>query len=102
MDYQHVLQFKGSSLGDYDSMVALEDDLIEALGGSADVDGHDIGSGETNIFIITSVPVQTFDRAKAVLERTGLLGALSAAYRPVSGNAFTVLWPHHQQEFSVA
>ena len=102
MTYQLVLQFKGSSLGDYDSMVSLEDDLIEALTGTAEVDGHDVGSGETNIFIITPAPLPTFERAKAVLERSGLLGAVSAAYRPLSGHTFTVLWPHHQKKFSVA
>jgi hypothetical protein len=44
----------------------------------------------------------TFERTKTVLERAGLLGVVSAAYRPVASNVFTVLWPHHQQVFSVA
>ena len=55
MQYQLVLQFSGDSLGDYDAMLALEDDLIQEFG-HADVDGHDIGSGETNIFLVTSEP----------------------------------------------
>ena len=54
MDYQLVLQFRGDSLGEFDAMVALEDELIERLGDSADVDGHDFGSGTGNIFIFTS------------------------------------------------
>jgi hypothetical protein len=43
--YQLALQFRGDSLADYDQMIALEDRLIEDLGRSAEVDGHDCGSG---------------------------------------------------------
>ena len=56
MQYQLTLQFRGDSLGDYDAMVALEDELTEQVGDSAEVDGHDCGSGETNIFIFTPDP----------------------------------------------
>jgi hypothetical protein len=102
MQFQLVLQFNGDSLSDYDAMVALEDELIQELGDTAEVDGHDIGSGQTNIFIVTSHPEITFCRAKAVLERSQLLGGVAAAYRPVAGQSFTVLWPAHRLEFSVA
>jgi hypothetical protein len=102
MQFQLVLQFNGDSLGDYDATVALEDELIQELGDTAEVDGHDIGAGETKIFIVTSQPEITFCRAKAVLDRSQLLGAVTAAYRPVAGQTFTVLWPAHRQEFSVA
>ena len=51
-----MLQFRGDSRGDYDSMIALEDELIAELQGLAKVDGHDMGSGEANIFILTSDP----------------------------------------------
>ena len=63
MQHQLVLQFNGDSFEDYDAMLALEDELIEALGDTADIDGHDIGAGETNIFIFTSAPEQTFQLA---------------------------------------
>lgn len=101
MQYQLVLQFSGDSLRDYGAMLALEDDLIQEFGDDG-VDGHDIGSGETNIFIVTSEPEIAFHRAKAVLERSQLLGAVVAAYRPVGAQTFTVLWPTHRQTFSVA
>src|SRR2546427_12694121 len=93
MDYQLVLQFRGDSLADYDAMVALEHDLIAELGDSADVDGHDVGSGETNIFIITAEPVRTFRASRVVLERNRCLGAVTAAYRSVDGEVYTVVWP---------
>jgi len=58
MDYQVVLQFRGDSPEDLDATVAMEDDLIEELGDSADVDGHDVGSGETNIFRGMTSPIR--------------------------------------------
>jgi len=103
MRYQLVLQFPGSSLADYDAMVALEDELIEVLGDSADVDGHDVGCGETNIFIFTSDPARTFQQARPVLERRQSLPAVTAASRQVDGDEYTVIWPEGStKEFSLA
>ena len=103
MQYQLTLQFRGASLGDYDAMVAMENELTEELGDSADVDGHDFGSGETNIFIFTSDPAATFHRVRPVLKRTQQLQAVTAAYREADGEHYTVLWPEgSQREFTVA
>ena len=101
--YQLVLQFRGDSLDDYDAMMALEDDLIAEFHGLAKVDGHDMGSGEVNIFILTNDPHAAFQRAKALLERRGSLHQGTAAYRPIDGDDYTVLWPEgSKQEFRVA
>ena len=54
-----VLQFRGGALADLDETAALEEDLIDVLGDSAEVDGHDVGSSETNIFIFSSDPADT-------------------------------------------
>jgi hypothetical protein len=103
MRYQLVLQFRGDSLADFDQMVALEDRLVEDLGDSADVDGHDCGSGETNIFIFTSDPAGTFWRIRQTLKQEGRLDAVTAAYREVDGEEYTLLWPEGTtQEFTVA
>jgi hypothetical protein len=83
-------------------MIALEDELIEKLGDSADVDGHDMGSGERNIFIFTSDPERTFSQARPVLERAGTLQSVTAAYRPVRGERYTVIWPEgSNKEFTI-
>ncbi len=50
MMYEPVPKFGADTLADFDAMVALEDRLIEDLGHSANVDGHDCGSGETKHF----------------------------------------------------
>jgi len=100
--YQLTLQFRGDSLDDYDAMIALEDELTEELGDSADVDGHDVGSGETNIFILTSDPAATFHRVRPLLERTQHLRSVTAAYRQVDEQCYTVIWPEgSEKEFTV-
>ena len=102
MPYQLVLQFKPDSLGDYDAMIAVEDQPIEELAGGAEVDGPDMGLGEANIFILAAHPQAAFKQAKTVLQRAQLLGSVSAAYRPIGSGAFTVIWPPLTREFTIA
>jgi hypothetical protein len=73
--YQIVLQLPGDSLANLDALVALEDQLIDELEGVAQVDGHDIGSNEGNIFIVTGKPIDTFARIRPLLEGRNLLRA---------------------------
>ena len=103
MKYHLTLQFHGDSLDDYDAMVALEDELTGELGDSADVDGHDVGSGETPIFIHTSDPAAPFQRVRPVLERPRHLQAVTAACREADGERYPVMWPEGSpREFRVA
>lgn len=98
MRYQLVLQFRGDSLSDYDALVVLENELIRDLGTTARVDGHDLGSGEANIFILTSDPHQTFRQAKSRLEGSGRLQNVKAAFREVGSDLLTVIWPEGSNE----
>ena len=103
MQYQLTLQFRGDALADYDAMAALEEQLATALGDSAEVDGHDCGSGETNIFILTPDAVSSFRSITPLLEHSGRLGSLTAAYRDSAGEDYTVIWPEGSQKvFTVA
>lgn len=103
MEFQLVVQFRGGNQVGYDVIVALEDELISALGESADVDGHDIGTDEENIFVITSDPSQTFRDIKTTIENAGLLQLATVAFRSVEGETFTVIWPENaEQQFHVA
>jgi hypothetical protein len=102
MDYQLVLQFHGDSLEDLDAAVALEDELGDVLGDTAEVDGHDTGFGETNIFIFTSDPAATFQQIKPLLAQAKRLDKLTAAYRETDGEDYTVIWPKgSRKEFQV-
>jgi hypothetical protein len=91
--YQLVLKCQGDPLADFERMVALMDALMNALGDSADVDGHHFGSSGTNIFIWTADPRATFERARPVLANRHQMDRLTAAYRAADGKHYTVIWP---------
>jgi hypothetical protein len=101
MRYQLVLQLAADTLTDYDVLVALESQLTDVLGNGA-VDGHDMGSGQANIFIHTAGPADTFRQLVPVLERGGHISRVTAAYRRMDGDRYHVLWPENlSRQFSV-
>ena len=102
MKYQLVLQWPASSIKDYDEMIRIENILIGALGDFAVVDGHDMGSGERNIFLDTDNPNQAFEKAQQVLELEHAIEGLRAAYRLFTEHDYTILWPPGLVSFSVA
>jgi hypothetical protein len=93
MDYQLVIKFWRKSLEDEAFLATIEGDLKEALGGAATLDGYDVSPKEINLFVITADPRHSFRRAKAVLERSGIVHGVSAAFRLVGGARFTSIWP---------
>ena len=98
MKYQLVLQFPGESLDDFDQLIKLEDNIAAILQQQADVDGHDFGSGEANIFILTNEPATVFERLVSLLETTSKPRLSAAAYRDFDGEDYTVLWPVGSQK----
>ncbi len=69
MRYQLVLQFPASSEEDFEWLVRVEDELINLFDSQHQVDGHDFGSGEMNIFIHTDLPREALEQAKVVLSK---------------------------------
>lgn len=65
-EFQLVLQLPGLSQSDFEDLIGLEMELRTAVGDLGLVDGHDMGVGEMNIFILTSKPIQVFERAKVI------------------------------------
>ncbi len=100
--YQLVLQFDAKSLKDYDRLVAFEDKLAVQLGNLADVDGHDFGSEEFNIFLLTHEPQSAFERAHAFWMTQEISNYMRAAYRKIEREDYVVLWPPDLTEFSVS
>ena len=98
MTYQLVVQLPFASIEDYDELVGLEDRIVDALGTLGDVDGHDAGTGEMNVFVLTDHPAAAFAR----IETLALPLGLKAAYREVGTEQFTVLHPPGLTEFAVA
>ena len=93
MDYQLVLQFDASSRQEHERLAMLEDDFVEQLEDSAEVDGHEVGDVAFHIFITTGSPAKTFDRLKPLLAERSLIHQVMAAYRHVDEDDYKILWP---------
>ena len=101
MKHQLVLQWPASSIKDYDTMIEVENALVEKLSEVNDVDGHDAGSGEVNIFIRTDDPKRAFNEVKAILGSRDFWVDARVAYREVAGSEYTILCPKDLTEFKV-
>ena len=101
MRYQLVLQFPSSSINEYDAFVEIEDLLAENLKSGSEIDGHDIGSDEFNIFILTDNPQESFGQVKTIVGGRPHWRGARVAYREVDGSRYTILWPNGLTEFSV-
>ena len=93
MRFQLVIQLPGDPAADLDALVALEDEITGRLGSGAEVDGHDIGASQGNIFVLTDSPEATFAEIRPLLSANGLLGVARIAYRNLEGEEYTILWP---------
>ena len=100
--YQLVVQVNGVGSEDFDWLVQWENDLAMQLPPSVDVDGHDFGSGEFNIFILTSDPTARFRKVQEFVAIRPLPNAMAAAYREIDSDEYIVLWPPHSPGFSIA
>ena len=101
MKYQLVLQWPAASIDDYDTMISVEDSLIKGLSDDDEVDGHDAGSGQVNIFILTDHPVRVFEDIEKILKDCGAWSDVRAAYREVEKSIYTTLWPRDLREFKI-
>jgi hypothetical protein len=97
-----VLQLPASSIKDYDAMIDLENRIVAGLGELGDVDGHDMGAGEMNIFIRTDHPKLAFEKIIKMLGTQDFMPEMRAAYRDVGGSDFTILYPPDLSHFSIA
>lgn len=101
MNYQLVIQFPETLPGGLDELIKIEDELVMEVT-NADVDGHDIGSGEMNIFILTENPLDTFEQTKNVLmKKNQLMSHASIAYRRLDEEDYICLWPEGIINFQV-
>lgn len=101
MRYQLVVQCEASA-GDFDRLVAFEEGIAVGLGDAAVVDGHDIGSGEFNVFVLTDDPYATFQRIQEALGNHPPPYPVKIAYRELRGEKYTILWPPDLSDFTIA
>jgi len=100
--YQLVFQLRGSSVLDFEEMIALEEELESAIGDLGNVDGHDLGQGEMNIFVHTASPVRLFETVRSLPLVARAMPRLKVAFRPLDGDAYEVLHPSGTYRFTVA
>ena len=103
MNYQLVIQFpiSDASADDFDRLIMIESELGLILRDKHQVDGHDIGSGEMNIFIHTNDPKEAFELAKNTLSEKDLETIL-VAYRDMKGSEYSLIWPESfDDEFKI-
>ena len=101
MKFQLVLQWPFASIKDYDTLIEIEEVLVGNLGKNSKIDGHDVGSGETNIFIHTDDSIAAFNEVKATLGSRDFWVNARVAYRELAGSEYTVLWPKDLSEFKI-
>ena len=100
MRFLLVLQSPGSTEDDYQALIDVEDEL-EGLLTASNIDGHDFGSGEMNIFVETDDPSHAFIEAQQVLSRHDRWSGVRAAFRSATGEDYTILWPPDLDSFEV-
>jgi len=101
VEQQLVLQLPVPTMADYDAVAALEEELGEALGDEAEVDGHEARRGLMYVFIWCHDAAETFEAVRPVVDDE-LLPELRAGWRHADTDAFEPLWPPGLDAFDVA
>ena len=100
--FQLVLQFAPWADADLEDLVRLEEQLSAVVPSDA-IDGHDLGSDEANIFILTEDPKSMLSACSPVIREAGLFWKFSAGCRAVDQDEYVRLWPAGDAStFSVA
>lgn len=91
--YQLVVQFPQDAFANFDAVVAFEDELISVLADRHEVDGHDIGSGEVNFFVLTDDPAAALSQITEARGDQLRQPLVRAAARPIDSEEYAILWP---------
>jgi hypothetical protein len=101
LEQQLVLQFDLSAPDDYDAVLAVEEQLVEALDDMAEVEGHNVGARSMHVFVWCDDADETFATVRGVVDPE-LLDHARAGWRQADEDAFTPLWPPGLDRFEVA
>jgi hypothetical protein len=86
-------------------LIELESLIDAGLGNLGEVDGHDMGCGEMNIFIYTDHPKLAFEQIKSSIGTNDLMPELKAAFRDalrdIGKDDFTILFPTGHSQFTI-
>jgi hypothetical protein len=101
LEQQLVLQFDLSAPDDFDAVLAVEEQLTEALEGMAEVEGHNVGTRMMHVLIWCDEADETFASVRDVVD-TDLLDHARAGWRHADDETFTPLWPPGLERFDVS
>jgi hypothetical protein len=87
---------------EYAELVCIEEHVTQALGDLGKIDGHDTGSGEMNLVIVTQKPIDALAALRGLAEIPDAKPELKAAYRQVGTEDFEVLYPEGSFRFHIA
>src|SRR5262245_23254635 len=92
---QLIVQFACTQISDYDRFMQVEETLIQAFSQNdyAEVDGHDVGQGRFNIYILPKGawgPV--IERVEAFLKLRGVLNE-ALIVKQLESEKYIVVWP---------
>lgn len=97
-----VLQLPANSLKDYDTLIKLENAIAAGLENLGEIDGHDSGVGEMNIFVHTDHPKLAFERIRSLIGTKDYMPNLKVAFRDIGKDNFTIIFPADLEHFSIA
>ena len=98
--YRLVIQVPIETTGDFDRLIEAEERIDALLKDLGQVDGHQTGTGEGNLFINTDTPELTLQKALPCLDEK-LRDLAKVAYREREGETYILLWPPGLKEFRV-
>ncbi|MGC4089427.1 MAG: hypothetical protein QM756_16370 [Polyangiaceae bacterium] len=101
MKYMLVLQWPALGLQSLDALVEIEDTLRGSLARGHAVDGHDMGTGEANIFIVTKNPRAAFSSVRDILSGNDCWRLMRSGYRSLKTDEYSPLWPEALDVFDV-
>ncbi len=102
MKYQLIIQFRNILDKSIDDLIDIEEELIEKISSEHDVDGHDFGNNEFNIFMFTNAPETAFNQIKTILSET-ISSSYTVAYREIDKEKYKVIWPENNiEKFSIS
>ena len=95
LEYQIVVQFPiPGAIESAEDVLPIEMELSDAIGSTAEVDGHDVSATMANVFVLACDPESTFAIVRDRLAKTFPGLTYVAASRKCCDNEdWTVLWP---------
>ena len=93
-----VVQLPVSESTDFDSLIDIENALTLSFlkDRAATVDGHQLGLGKFNIFIVPrAAPEPVVDRVKSALAQDGMLDRALIAKQASANEPYSVVWPEN-------